>query len=258
MVLGSTCPSSSNASQERLPGAHQPALKRRRSLSQFYFAKSQSFNCMSDLLKSSAFSKSSLLLAKRSSSSSGRHHCSFEGISEDMSECTSPRTPCPSVVTAAAGAVPVPAMAPQLQQESWFAASCCCSLERHSWDGSSCGRRSSDTCSSLPDSLSAAFDEQQPQLQPSLGSGVCHLNAASSLSSSSDSSMMAAAEADDACWCVADRGATDSLCMALQTTSLAAAAAAAATPHGLIGMPGHYTLAHGFQTLAPSSVMLVE
>jgi hypothetical protein len=211
---------------------NQAPLKRKRSLSKFYFAKSQSFNCMSDLLKNSAFSTSSVLLAKRSSSSSssgGGYTHPFPSITEDMSECTSPRGPCPEATAAAAAA----ALAAPLQP-SPFAAVRCSSLQRRSWDASDCSSPEPFCrlgCLNLPavlDHNSCQHLQQQQQL-----------DAVSSLTSRSGSSSLelAAAEDDVYCWPgdEAERSATDHLCMALQTTSLAAAAAA---PQSLMPVGG--------------------
>jgi hypothetical protein len=220
-------------------GVIQAPLKRKRSLSKFYFAKSQSFNCMSDVLKSSAFSKSSLLLAKRSSSSSssgGGYTHSFPSILEDMSECTSPRGPCPEASTAAV-AIALAAAVPAPLQPSPFAAAHSSSLQRHSWDASDCST-SEPFCSMGCYSVAAALDhnccchlqQQQQQQQQQLA-------VVSSLTSRSGSSSLELEAADDsgaACWPEAACSATDSLCMALQTTSLAAATA----PQGLLPVAG--------------------
>lgn len=215
--------------RQQMAGVIQAPLKRKRSLSKFYFAKSQSFSCMSDLLKNSAFSKSSLLLAKRSSSStsSGGGSHSIPSISEDMSECTSPRGPCLEASTAAVAAAAGPGL-----QQSPFAAVRNSSLQRHSWDASDCST-AEPFCSLVGYSLPAALDhncgmQEQQQL------GV--VSSLTSRSGSSSLELAAAADDDDGCcWPEAERCVTDSLCMALQTTSLAAAAAA---PQGLLSAAG--------------------
>jgi hypothetical protein len=232
-AAGSTSQQDSHQHQSGVhqSGVNQAPLKRKRSLSKFYFAKSQSFNCMSDLLKSSVFSKSSLLLAKRSSSSSSSGAGSFPSISEDMSECTSPRGPFPEASAAAAAAALGVALHP-----SPFAGVRCNSLQRRSWDARDCSSPEpfcSVGCLNLPALLDHNSCQDVPQQQQQ------HLDVISSLTSRSGSISLELAASDDeaGCWPAdeADRGTTESLCMALQTTSLAAAAAA---PQSLMPVGG--------------------
>jgi hypothetical protein len=213
---------SSRETADQTPVRRQPL--KRRSLSQFYFSKSQSFNCMQDLLKNSAFSRSTLLLAKRSHSQKHQLDPSFGSISEDDSDCTSPRVPTPQ---------------PAEQQQSPFSD---CRMQRLSWDGShsSCTPQAVSCC--MLTSLSAADHQQhQQQLQPPLHlptaqqqwpqpipvrPSAWHAPLGADAQCQYSSSM---AENSSSCWSAPGSLATDSLCAALQSSSLS-------PPHGLLGV----------------------
>lgn len=231
-------PGGTPASRETVdqPPVRRQPLKRR-SLSQFYYSKSQSFNCMEDLLKDSAFSRSTLLLAKRSHSQKQQAGSSFASISENSSECTGPRVPTP----------------PPAAQQSPFGNG---RLQRVSWDGchSSCSPQPISCC--LLTSLSAAPEQQacqqsqlplqapqlqqhwsQPQPMPARPS-AWQLPLGTQFERQASSSMV---EGHADCWSAPSSVATDSLCAALQSTSLS-------PPQGLLGISSYLP---GFQAAAP-------
>lgn len=223
MVSNASGSSPSREAVDQPPVRRQPL--KRRSLSQFYFSKSQSFNCMEDLLRESAFSRSTLLLAKRSQSQKQQLGASFASISEDSSECTSPRMPTPP---------------PTAQPQSPFGNY---SMQRVSWDGSHSTNFSpppSSCC--LLSSLSASAEQPQlgqlqehlhqqwPQPQPIPARSAAWRLQADSMNGANSSCTMA--DGGAACWSAPSTLATDSLCAALQTTSLS-------PPQGLWGMHGY-------------------
>lgn len=208
MVSTSGGCSASNESVEQPPLRRQPL--KRRSLSQFYCSKSQSFDCMQDLVKNTAFSRSALLLAKRASQSQKQTDFSFARITEDRSEPTS------SQLTGSA-------------QTSPFAGCC---LQRHSWDGSQNGNPQPAVANcSLLSSLSATPEQQhqhsppqqdlhlnrteqelQPQLMPTKPAAwrlPVHSNADFPMEDCSGD-----------CWSAPSSPVSDGLCAALQTASL--------------------------------------
>lgn len=220
----------------------QPPVRRqplkRRSLSQFYYNKSQSFNCMQDLLREAAFSSSTVLLAKRSQSQNQQQHgSSCTCISESNSECTSPRMPMPL---------------PMAQQHSPFG-NCC--MQRVSWDGShsrSLSPQPSSCC--LLSSLSAASEHQQqlqiPQQevwQQARSMPVRPTWRVPMDSDADDAGSSTTANCGTGCCSSPGSITTESLCAALQTASLS-------SPPGLLGMS---SFALGFPGVTPHHKMVM-
>lgn len=223
----------------------QPPLRRqplkRRSLSQFYYSKSQSFNCIQDLVKDSAFSRSALLLAKRVSQSQKQTSAVCSSIFEDHSEPTSSQ----STGSALAAVQPSPFVG--------------CSLQRYSWDGSQSGNPQPPAASCCLFSSLSATPEQQDQHKPQEQDLHCAAAQREWQSQPLSADYVAwrlplGADADHAMedcrangWSESNSLATDSLCAALQTAKLTA-------PQGLLGM-AKYTM--GFSTADHHNLVMV-
>ncbi|KAF8068411.1 hypothetical protein HT031_002100 [Scenedesmus sp. PABB004] len=174
---------------------------KRRGLSAFYSSKSQSFGCIQDLLVDAAFSRSSLLLAKRGGSQRGGLAAFAEddaafGRERDamlLVDCASPR--CGD---SAPGS---PFGAPRLQRASWDGSS-----------SSSRGRASPGPLSALSLSLDGSLS----------GSAGAPLGGGWDRSASDDGSSGGGPDAGGCCWGEAlspERAAADGLCAALQTAA---------------------------------------